>query len=103
MYEDKYDEVIAKIKEVYPQLKDVEFDIADGELGYRDNSSIEVNIAELQLFVNEFLNQKVFRVTLTSYVMVYARNEHEAIEFAKRIKPNSFLYKPIETDEKRII
>ena len=34
MYEAKYEEAIIKLKEVYPQFKDVKFDISNGELGY---------------------------------------------------------------------
>ena len=77
MYEEKYQEAIDKLKEVYPQFKDVKFDISNGELGYISGawSLVEqININELQQFVNSFLGQKVYRAEYIGYIDVYARS-----------------------------
>lgn len=90
MYEEKYDEAINKIKEVYPHLKDARFEISNGELSWFMDSRFDVDINELQKFVNDFLDQKVYRVEYSGYVDVYARSEDEAKEFTEHLKPKSF-------------
>ncbi len=105
MYEEKYEEAIIKLKEVYPQFKDVKFDISNGELGYISGawSLIEkINIGEMQEFVNSFLGQKVFRAEYIGYVDVYARSEDEAKEFIKDLKPKTSRIKITKTDEKNV-
>ena len=105
MYEEKYQEAIDKLKEVYPQFKDVKFDICNGELGYISDvwSLVEqININELQQFVNSFLGQKVYRAEYIGYIDVYARSEDEAKEFTKDIKPKSSRIKVNETDLKTV-
>ena len=105
MYEEKYQEAIDKLKEVYPQFKDVKFDISNGELGYISGawSLVEqININELQQFVNSFLGQKVYRAEYIGYIDVYARSEDEAKEFTKDIKPKCSRIKVTETDLKRV-
>jgi hypothetical protein len=90
MKDDKYEEAIIKIKESYPQLKDVEFNIENGELSYRCGiwSLMEkIDMGELQKFVNTFLGQKVYRSEYIGYIDVYARSEEEAKEFTNDIKP----------------
>ena len=81
MYEEKYEEAINKIKEVYPQFKDVRFTLENSELGWWYDSRYDVDIHKLQLFVNDFLGQKVFRTEYFAYMDVYARSEEEAREF----------------------
>jgi len=90
MYEEKYEEVINKIKEVYPHLKDVRFTLENGEIGWYMDSRFNVDIGELQKFVNDFLGQKVHRVKYIGYVDVYARTGDEAKEFTEHLKPKSF-------------
>jgi hypothetical protein len=88
MYEEKYQQAIDKIKEVYPQFKDVRFTLENGELGWYYDSRYNVDIHELQKFVNNFLGQKSYRAEYVGYVNVYARSEEEAKEFTNGIKPN---------------
>ena len=91
MYEENYRECVDKIKEVYPQFKDVSFVISNGILSYTSGiwSLInQINMTELQKFVNEFLLQKVYRITYTAYLDVYARSEEEAREFSNHIRVN---------------
>lgn len=105
MYEEKYEEAINKLKEVYPQFKDVKFDISNGELGYISGtwSLIEkIDINELQKFVNSFLGQKVYRAEYISYVDVYARSEEEAKEFTRYFNPIGTWIKVNETDLEKI-
>ena len=102
MYEEKYEEAINKIKEVYPQFKDVRFILENGELGWWYNSRYDVDIHQLQLFVNDFLGQKVFRAEYFTYMDVYARSEEEAREFTKYLKPRPQIKKITETDLKKI-
>lgn len=81
--ETRYIDVIIKIKDKYPQYKDVNFDITDGILGCVMDSRYPVNnINELQEFVNKELNQDKYLVKL----QVYATSEIEALEFAKNNK-----------------
>lgn len=102
MYEEKYEEAIKQIKEVYPQFKDVRFTLENGELGWYMDSRFDVDIHQLQLFVNEFLGQRVFRVEYVGYIDVYARSENEAREFTRDIKPLTTIKKITETDLKRV-
>jgi hypothetical protein len=91
MYDEKYQEAIDKIKEIYPQFKDVRFTLENGELGYISGAWTlinKININELQQFVNNFLGQKSYRAEYVGYVNVYARSEEEAKEFTNDIKPN---------------
>lgn len=91
MYDEKYQEAIDKIKEIYPQFKDVRFTLENGELGYISGAWTlinKINISELQQFVNNFLGQKSYRAEYVGYVNVYARSEEEAKEFTNDIKPN---------------
>lgn len=102
MYEEKYEEAINKIKEVYPHLKDVRFELSNGELSWIMDSRFDVDIHQLQLFVNDFLGQKVFRTEYVGYIDVYARSEDEAREFTRDIKPLTTIKKITETDLKRV-
>ena len=102
MYEEKYEEAINKIKEVYPQFKDVRFTLENGEIGWIMDSRFDVDIHQLQLFVNGFLGQKVFRTEYVGYIDVYARSESEAREFTRDIKPLTTIKKITETDLKRV-
>lgn len=102
MYEEKYEEAINKIKEVYPHLKDVRFELSNGELSWIMDSRFDVDIHQLQLFVNDFLGQKVFRTEYIGYIDVYARSEDEAREFTRDIKPLTTIKKITETDLKRV-
>mgnify|MGYP003403683475 FL=1 len=102
MYEEKYEEAINKIKEVYPQFKDVRFTLENGEIGWFMDSRFDVDIHKLQLFVNDFLGQKVFRTEYVGYIDVYARSENEAREFTRDIKPLTTIKKITETDLKRV-
>lgn len=102
MYKEKYEEAIKQIKEVYPQFKDVRFTLENGELGLYMDSRFDVDIHQLQLFVNEFLGQRVFRVEYVGYIDVYARSENEAREFTRDIKPLTTIKKITETDLKRV-
>lgn len=91
MYDEKYQEAIDKIKEIYPQFKDVRFTLENGELGYISGAWTlinKININELQQFVNEFLGQKLYRAEYIGYINVYARSEEEAKDFTNGIKPN---------------
>lgn len=100
MYEQKYQEAIDKLKEVYPQFKDVKFYISNGELHYISGawSLVEqIDINELQHFVNSFLGQKVWRAEYIGYIDVYASSEEEAKEFTKDIKPKTTRIKVTET------
>jgi hypothetical protein len=101
MYEEKYEESINKLKEVYPLYKDVVFDITNGELGYIGAERIDMN--ELQRFINSYLGQKVYRAEYVAYADVYARSIDEAIEFSKYIDPIPKLRKVTETNEEKII
>ncbi|MCC7514593.1 MAG: hypothetical protein IT212_07855 [Bacteroidia bacterium] len=102
MYEEKYEEAINKIKEVYPQFKDVRFTLENGEIGWIMDSRFDVDIHKLQLFVNDFLGQKVFRTEYVGYIDVYARSENEAREFTRDIKPLTNIKKITETFLKRV-
>jgi hypothetical protein len=83
----RYIDVIIKIKEKYPQYKDVNFDITDGVLGCVMDSRYPVNnINELQQFVNMELGQDKYLVKVVGYTQVYASSEAEALEFAKNEK-----------------
>lgn len=88
MYEEKYQEAIDKLKEVYPQFKDVRFILSNGELSWVMDSRFDVDISVLQQFVNKFLGQKLYRAEYVGYVNIYARSEEEAKEFTNDIKPN---------------
>jgi len=101
MYEEKYEEAITKLKEVFPQYKDIVFDISNGELGHIGTERIDMNI--LQRFINSYLGQKVYRAEYYAYTDVYARSLDEAIEFSKGIKPKPTLRKVTETNEEKII
>ena len=103
MYEEKYEEAINKLKEVYPLYKDVKFDITNGELGYMRGAHKDIDINELQKFINSFLGQKVYRAEYVAYTHVYARSTDEAIEFSKYIEPTPTLRKITETNLENII
>jgi hypothetical protein len=103
MYEEKYQEAIDKLKEAYPQYKNVQFYISNGELGYISGCLVDqINIHDLQQFVNSFLGQKVYRSEYIGYIDVYARSENEAKEFTKNIKPKYSMIKVTETDLKQL-
>ena len=102
MYEESYQLAIDKIKETYPEFKDVRFDISDGELSWRyDSRYPTLDIGKLQQFVNDFLGQREYQVEYVAYERVYARSEEEAKEFGSRIKPKPFVRKAYETKRDR--
>ena len=102
MYEEKYKEAIDKLKEVYPQFKDVRFELSNGELSWIMDSRFDVDIHQLQLFVNDFLGQKVYRAEYIAYIDVYARSLDEAKEFTNYQKPKGARTKVTETDLKEL-
>lgn len=102
-YDVDYDNAINALKEKYPAFKDVNFDITNGVLGYTSGIwclAKEIDIHELQKFVNEYLGQKVYRIEYTAYVELYARDENEAREFAKNERPKPYISKITETNLK---
>ncbi len=105
MYEEKYAKAIDKLKEVYPQFKEVKFTISNGELSYMSgvwSLREKINMSELQLFINDYLGQKVYRAEYIGYIDVYACSEEEAKEFTKGIKPNPSRIKVTETNLEKI-
>jgi hypothetical protein len=106
MKDDKYEEAIIKLKEAYPEFKDVNFQIENGELSYQLGiwSVVEkIDMGELQKFVNTFLGQKVYRAEYIGYFDVYARSEDEAKEFTNHIKPRVITrYKISQTELEKI-
>lgn len=95
-------EAISKLKEKYPQYKDIHFNIRkgiievpNGLIGEVDNGTIRYttqnvivdNIQELQEFINKCLNQVPYRVQYTGYIDVCASSEEEAMEFTRYDKP----------------
>jgi putative heme iron utilization protein len=98
MYEEKYEQAIFYIKELYPEYEKVKFDITNGELGYIHGLIYVENLKELQIIVNKFLGQKVYRVEFLKVVEVYGRDEEEARLFSEEFKPNkSFVNRIVES------
>ena len=102
MYEEKYDKAIEHIKSLYPEYEKVKFDITNGELGYIHGLIYVENLKELQLIVNNYLHQKVYRVEFLKVVEVYGRDEEEARLFAKEFKPKGSFVKRIEESSNNI-
>lgn len=99
MIDEQYQKAIDKIKEEYPQFKDLRFEICNGVLSYiMDSRYPQPNMNELQKFVNSFLGQKVFRTEWIAYVDVYARSEEEAKEFTNYDRPRATRIKVNQTD-----
>lgn len=94
MFEEKYEEAIAFIKEKYPKYEKSDFILDDGVLGYSNYGTKVDNIEELQQEVNYFLGTKRYIVDCIGYAEVYARDEQEAIEFAKRMNEKPCHFKP---------
>ena len=104
MYEEKYDKAIQHIKSLYPEYEKVKFDITNGELGYTIGLIYVENLKELQLIVNNFLQQKVYRVEFLKVVEVYGRDEEEARLFSKEFKQKgAFINRIVESNNKIVL
>ena len=104
MYEEKYDKAIQHIKSLYPEYEKVKFDITNGELGYTIGLIYVENLKELQLIVNNFLQQKVYRVEFLKVVEVYGRDEEEARLFSKEFKPRgAFINRVVESNNEIVL
>lgn len=94
MTEEKYEEAIAFIKEKYPQYEKSDFSLWDGVLAVGNYGTDVGNIEELQKEINRFLGQNKYIVECIGLAEVYARDEKEAIEFAKRMNEKPCIFKP---------
>lgn len=84
-----YKEAVEKLKEHYPETKDLKgrFYIENGELWYEGFDVPDMN--KMQNYINEILEQKVFRAEYVGYIDVYAVSEEEAKEFLNHNKPKT--------------
>ena len=82
-----YEEAISQLKVVFPKLKDLKgrFDIQHGMLWYTGFDVPDMD--KLQVYINEFLGQKVYRAEYIAYKDVYAVSEKQAAEFLDESSP----------------
>ena len=89
---------------MYPEYEKVKFDITNGELGYTHGLIYVENLNELQLIVNNFLQQKVYRVEFLKVVEVYGRDEEEARLFSQEFKPRwAFINRIVESNNEIVL
>lgn len=91
MIDNEYVLAIEKLKNKYPEYKDVDFELSDGELSYLVSSYSKgyIDMSKMQNEINDILGQKKYTAYLVVYDSCYARSEEEAREFINRRKPKN--------------
>lgn len=93
MIDKDYILAIEELKKRFPEHKEVEFDLNNGELSYSHNHLSGItDMKKMQSEINEILGQSEYIATLQKYETCYARNEKEAKMFINTLKTDELLH-----------